>query len=991
MAEQDARRLQDAPHRSPPLAASGSTAPAVPHTPAVEYEVDLLLTAHEAKLVEKFRQDIRLCETDTERFDKCLQKRDELLEENDRLVLRLAAFDHVMSTECPTYRGRRERTRPRSSQPRITHEDGAAKWDRFVGVAANGFDTIRKLLPPLQAISLHWGKDFVQHYHLANKGQHYCNTFSAAVKDHTRDNGVRKLNQLLLRRFQIPGRRALKEGVNPIEPVDLQNLARWRDEGPFVKEGDPDKVHLQFVDLACKDLPPNFAFDQFGLMVRCPPMPLAGSVLEGISDTTSTKKEASIPPAAANMSIGDADSVTAPTAVTTPASSNSELSTPFSFPLDSPPDDSFNAIVTRLRSTAKSYNDAASRYAASAAATTRLRPRTENPDYHEARPRTSKPASRQSRSLNTASLQQERCCPPEIPPAFLATLDKLDTRTVKRMLSAYAPLKLPFQKMCLAHLQGFTEVVTKEELSGDLRSLNADTASEAIGFHRSPSLRRRRASLPDLADDNPLKRVRLGDVIHSSVSSAPRRERPLGYDPIRDEAYRRQVLVGLQSIEHAPNSWGRRTDELVFNILQESKPPTAEEAYFLCGEKAAQQLESGRLDMPVFTQDEQQFRWKGEDCPIRQFFRRMEDLGLDRTVSVQIPSRTLPEGSCERKTLQEVRDRFLRQRPASDPWNLLDLQSPFPSALPSFLEGENCQLLLRVRDAVLMGNSAERVAAAGQDWNMWRNVTDWALLSEGGNTAPHTDSHGFSTRITVRKGRIGFGWMSNPSQRQKQAWISDPHTYTDGEWRHVVLSPGQTVFFPSGTVHFVFRAQGEQTFALGGHILQWSSIDQWLEVIVSQVNNPEITNEDMELDVSKYVEIVKGLVENRIRAGRAEELGGQEVIGRFFSLLEVSRLALSGESELTTTRNFRRPWGTWQTELSSRRWMDGWILFRPEALSLKGLGTLTTYDSSASPKVSHKPSTLPLSSRHLLPLALIASRSSWRLRSPSVQRPIFSS
>jgi hypothetical protein len=23
-------------------------------------------------------------------------------------------------------------------------------------------------------------------------------------------------------------------------------------------------------------------------------------------------------------------------------------------------------------------------------------------------------------------------------------------------------------------------------------------------------------------------------------------------------------------------------------------------------------------------------------------------------------------------------------------------------------------------------------------------------------------------------------------------------------------------------------------------------------------------------------------------------------------------------------------------------WMDGWILFRPEALSLKGLGTLTT-------------------------------------------------
>ncbi|KAK4032861.1 hypothetical protein C8A01DRAFT_20135, partial [Parachaetomium inaequale] len=97
-----------------------------------------------------------------------------------------------------------------------------------------------------------------------------------------------------------------------------------------------------------------------------------------------------------------------------------------------------------------------------------------------------------------------------------------------------------------------------------------------------------------------------------------------------------------------------------------------------------------------------------------------------------------------------------------------------------------------------------------------------------------------------------------------------------------------------------------------------SSIDQWLEVVVSQVNNPEITNEDMELDVSKYVEVVKGLVENRIRAGRVEELGGQEVIGRFFSLLEVSRLAIIAESVLTTTRNFSRPWGNGRLSLQSK-------------------------------------------------------------------------
>ncbi len=38
--------------------------------------------------------------------------------------------------------------------------------------------------------------------------------------------------------------------------------------------------------------------------------------------------------------------------------------------------------------------------------------------------------------------------------------------------------------------------------------------------------------------------------------------------------------------------------------------------------------------------------------------------------------------------------------------------------------------------------------------------------------------------------------------------------------------------------------------------------------------------------------------------------------------------------------------------------VDGWILFRPEALSLKGLGTLITYDSSPSALNSYKPSTL---------------------------------
>ncbi len=84
----------------------------------------------------------------------------------------------------------------------------------------------------------------------------------------------------------------------------------------------------------------------------------------------------------------------------------------------------------------------------------------------------------------------------------------------------------------------------------------------------------------------------------------------------------------------------------------------------------------------------------------------MEDLGLDRTVSVQVPSRNDQIESFEAKTLREVQARFLKEQPTDDPWNLLDLQNPLPPKLPAFLEGENYQLLLRIRDAVLMGQSA---------------------------------------------------------------------------------------------------------------------------------------------------------------------------------------------------------------------------------------------------------------------------------------------
>jgi len=931
MAENCGGRQLDAVTPELPFGAVDGSTTASSDAPTVAYEIDLLLTPNEAKLLEKFRHDIRLCQTDLERYDKCLQKRDELLEENDRLVLRLAAFEHVMSRECVWYRERKERVRQPARLPRMTQEDGAAKWERFVGVVAVGSDTIPKLLPPLKVVSLRWGKDVVQHYQLASKGQNYCNKFSAAAKLHNRENGIRKLNRLLLRRFQIPGRRDIKTGLNPIEPVDLHNLANWTDEGPFVKEGDPDKIQLPFADLTREDLPGGFIFDQFGLMVRCPSEPSGGAGLADLDLHVGEKIVHAVPMGeeAGVLSTGgmeDANSTTRLASTTSPGHSR-ESTPPTSPGVDSPSDTPSPAVEGPSRSVVQGVADTlgdgnpddnrpentslpwflrsqrslgpgnadgrtATRHYNDAdqdvhtAATRQLRQRQENPGYYEAPSRSSKPGNRQLRPLSSVNPRKERCCPPEIPPTSLAILDNLDARAVRRMLSAFSPTP-PFQDMCHPHLKKFTEVMAKATWLPNAEKRRQMSSSPERNFN----LQRRRVSLPDLAGNATPKRLRLDDSVHSALPATPRQGCYSRHTPVRDEAYRRQALDELQFAEHELDSWGRRTSELISRIVQKSKPPTDKEAYFLRGEAAAKKVEFGQVDAPIFTQDQQPFQWKGEDRPISQFFCLLEDLGLDRTVSVQIPSRSLPAESCEEKTLLEARDRFLQQRPTNDPWNLPDLQSPVPSTLPSFLEGQNCQLLLRVRDAILMGSSAERIAAPGHDWNTWRNVLDWALLSEGGHsTAPHMDSHGYSTWITAQEGRIGFGWMSYPTQQEEDAWMSNPHDYTGGDWRYVVLLPGQTVFFPSGTIYFVFRMRGEQTFALGGHILQWSGIGRWLQVVIAQRKSPDITNEDIEPSASAYVHVIKGLLSNRIRAGRDEEVGGRDAIVRFFALLEVSLL-----------------------------------------------------------------------------------------------------
>ncbi|KAK3897100.1 ATP synthase subunit alpha [Staphylotrichum tortipilum] len=909
MSEQDSgSQVEGAAHPSPLLAAGGSTAPVFAHAPTVEYEVDLLLTAHEVKLVEEFRQDIRLCETDTKKFDKCAQKRDELLEENDKLVLRLAVFDHVMSAECALYRGRKDRTRPRSNQPKGTQENGAAKWDRFVGVATDGFDTIPKLLPPLRAISLQWGKDFVQHYQLAGKGQHYCNQFSAAIKPHTRENGIQKLNQLLLRRFRIPGRRDIRAGVNPIEPVDLRNLASWRDEGPFVKEGDPDIVQLQFVDLTCEDIPPGFVFDQFGLMVRCPPGPLAGlsfpdsglgGALESIADTTSTEEVVGVLPAAVNISTGDADPVTPLTAVTTPTSpSHSELSTPLSLPPD------FLANTAAILPP----------HAPSDAANAMPDPSITSEEFNRTDSDTDGAMAEDGLDPANVPEMPPDCCP-KVPPSLRLTL------TNPPLFNREAADQLfPFlRQLCREHLQRYAELRLIEHL---------ETWSEAaLHTNASTPFRRRRASLSDIT--TPSKRPRLEAPLAPSRWSSVREDRPV-HDHVINDAYRRQVIAELCRDTLLAGSHGEETNQLVCELLDKVQHPNTDsnrgvvEALFCTSDEAARVVESrSPIDVPIITKDQQPFKWGDGGRPIEQFFRRM--CILNQSISVQIPSRSSTEQSFEVCKLRDVRERFLAQKHTSDPWNVLDLQSPVPSILPRFLTGENCELLLHVRNRVLMAGSAERVVASTQQWNEWKDVDKWALLSQGGHhTAPHMDSHGYATWITVQEGSIGFGWISCPAEEEREAWMAKPGGYLGGSWRYIILEPGQTVFFGPGTIHFVFRVRDHQTLALGGHVLQWSGLQRWIQVILAELKNPATTNEEMEKTGPKLVSVVAELVEAKVKEARVEELGGEAAVRGFFEsvkvrICQVNAVAFSPVGRLTVSGSGDKTVQVWDAATGAER------------------------------------------------------------------------
>jgi len=300
------------------------------------------------------------------------------------------------------------------------------------------------------------------------------------------------------------------------------------------------------------------------------------------------------------------------------------------------------------------------------------------------------------------------------------------------------------------------------------------------------------------------------------------------------------------------------------------------------------------------------FKWEDGSRPIQQLCKRT---GMwKRKVCVQVPSQSLKRASesFKKVDISQVFDRLLENSGSNDPWNVLDFGSELHSLIiPVCLTGANAQLLLLIKNAIMSSKEVTRPTAEGKEWSEWTQVLEWVLLSEAGNnTGAHMDSHGLSTWITVQEGEIGFGWLSQPTKGQLHTWAQRVDDFPDAKWRYVVLRPGQTIIFPSGTVHFVFRrpGPGRATFALGGHFLQWSGILRWIEILQLQLRYPDTTNESLE-KASRYIGAVKRLLAEEHMRSQVKDWGVD--LKALSARLKASSLASdqSCSDELTRHRN----------------------------------------------------------------------------------------
>jgi len=224
----------------------------------------------------------------------------------------------------------------------------------------------------------------------------------------------------------------------------------------------------------------------------------------------------------------------------------------------------------------------------------------------------------------------------------------------------------------------------------------------------------------------------------------------------------------------------------------------------------------------------------------------------------------MSSASCRNAPAHLVQRRFRTNDRTGGPINLLDMQSTVDPGTPSFLGGENCSLLRHMRRVALGGGSANRMSGSVSALAGWKDIESWLLIAQAGAlTLPHQDPHGLDTWLRVLQGEVGVGWLADPTEQAMESFYEDPNALADcQDYRFVILRPGQVMFLPGGTVHFVFRrsAPAADTCMHGGHILRWSAVATFARVTELQLASPDSTNEDITVWAGVYMSAASRLI-----------------------------------------------------------------------------------------------------------------------------------
>lgn len=344
-----------------------------------------------------------------------------------------------------------------------------------------------------------------------------------------------------------------------------------------------------------------------------------------------------------------------------------------------------------------------------------------------------------------------------------------------------------------------------------------------------------------IRDKHPGNRRHRDDLFHNIKQRVDQHDKITTERNASDAASKDQVIDELDNIKGNARMWYALERTRMLEILSYAKSPVTNydtngdiantDALLLKPDGLAAILQKDVFyNGPVFIKDL-------ADAPYTTLDAFM-DLELNDRKMIQVACGDRPQNSPRPRNMPvpDFKAAVKQTGHKSFPFNSLDINCDVNTGLRlKEFENEECRFMPRLFGAYADG-SGRRAPAPEL----------WALVGNGALTLPHMDSHGYSTYLRVVEGQVGFVWLSHPDDETVSRWLKDPVNETEFDWKFRIVNSGQAVYFPAGTIHAVFRSRTTgPTFILGGHILRWSTIDEWARVCALQCKESNSTNEDV--------------------------------------------------------------------------------------------------------------------------------------------------